>query len=251
MSNEITIKFGTFNLDSTNNISVSKIEPEEKKDVNLSKIPVSDFSIAEEARRESISINMEGSIVGDDYDDLRTKIDAFKAALQGIQKLYFDDDRYIMAQVQDFSCPFSNMRRIARWKILFIAHDPIWLSDTLNSDERTPTSGSGYTITNSGNAKTRVKIEITAPAGGITDNCKIENQTTGQSFQYRGTVAAGDKLEVDNRVDTDDFEVLNDGADDQANFEGDFIELAAGNNTIIFTGPADSVVKISHRNAWY
>ena len=97
----------------------------------------------------------------------------------------------------------------------------------------------------------RVKIEITAPGAGISDNIQVENTTLGQIFKYRGDVAAADVLEVDNRYDTDDFEVLNDGADDKANFEGDFITLAPGNNTIEFTGTASTGVKITYRAAYY
>ena len=251
MANEISIKFGNFAFSDANHISVSKIEPQDKKNIAITKIPQSDFSVAEEARRESIAISMEGTIIGTDYDDLRANIDAFKAALQSIQKLTFDDDRYVMAQVQDFSCPFSNMRIFARWSVSFIVHNPIWLSETLHEDERVPTSGVGYTINNAGNAPTRIKVEVTAPAGGITDDLKIENQTNGKSFQYRGTVAASQKAEFDNRVDGDDIDILNNGVDAIVDYEGDFIELESGDNTIVFTGTAGSTVKITHRDAWY
>jgi phage-related protein len=117
-------------------------------------------------------------------------------------------------------------------------------------DERAPTSGAGYTVTNAGNAPARAKIEITA-VGEIADACKIENTTTGESFQFRGTILATKKLEVDNRYDTDDFEVLNNGVDEHSNFEGDFITLDPGANTIKFTGTAGTKVKITFRNCWY
>ncbi len=118
-------------------------------------------------------------------------------------------------------------------------------------DERVPTSGVGYTITNAGNAPARVKIEVTAPGGDITDNLKIENTTTGKSFQFRGTVAGYTTLEIDNRYDTDDFQVLNDSVNEYTNFEGDFITLDPGNNTIKYTGTANAIVKITWRNCWY
>ena len=69
----------------------------------------------------------------------------------------------------------------------------------------------------------------------------------GTLLRYRGDVAAADVLEIDNRYDTDDFEVLNDGSDDHANYEGDFLELAPGNNTITFTGTASTDVKLYYR----
>jgi hypothetical protein len=69
-------------------------------------------------------------------------------------------------------------------------------------------------------------------------------------LKYRGTVAAGKILEIDNRYDTDDFEVLNDGVDDIAHFEGDFLNLSPGNNTIEVTGTMGAIT-LTYRNAWY
>lgn len=251
MANEIAITFNDFALSSENNIAVARIEPKDENDIPLTKIPMADFSIAEESKRKAITIDLEGTIIGTDYDSLRSNIDAFKAALQGLHEFTIDDDRYLMAQVRGFSCPFSTLRTIARWSFTLIAHDPFWYSQTLHEDDRTPTSDVGYVINNAGNAPARVKIRVTAPGGGIADACKIENQTNGKSFQYRGTIAAGKILEIDNKVDTDSFEVLNDGVSDFANFEGDFITLDPGNNTIVFTGPAGSQVEIFYRDCWY
>jgi phage-related protein len=254
MANEIQLKFGPLNLQS-GDITIGKISSKENKDPQLTKIPGIEGSIAEEAKRASLTFSFNFTIVGDNYDDLRINKDILKAAFHnGLQKFTLDDDRYIMAQLLDLEIDEEKLRGIIKGKVSFISHYPFWLSDgELHTDERIPTSGVGYPINNAGNAPTRIKIEITAPAGGIADNCKIENQTTtpAQMIQYRGTIAEYEKLEIDNRVDTDDFEVLNNTADDTANFEGDFMELAPGNNTIVFIGPAGTTVKISYRDAWY
>lgn len=252
MANEITIKFGSLALDSTNNITIGNISIKEVKPVTTTSIPKTDGTIAEIAKRTAIQIQVEGDISGSEYDDLRTKIDALKAALQnGLQKFITDNDRYIYAQLKDFEFTYEVMRTFATWRATFIAHYPFWLSETEHTDARTPTSGVGYTINNAGNAPVRVKIEVTAPAGGIADNCQIENTTRGELMKYRGTIAATKILEVDNRYDTDDFEVKNDGVDDHANFEGDFIMLSPGDNTIKYTGTASATVKIYWRDGWY
>lgn len=251
MANEIQIKFNSFNLDDGSTFVIDSIQVEENKSVNTHKIPKTDGSIAETAKRESLSISVKGTIGSSDYDALRSNLDSLKAAVHdGLQKFTMDDDRYIMAQISSFKKSWITFRTLLSFDISFVAHFPFWLSETEHTDERTPTSGVGYTINNAGNAPTRCKIEVTAPAGGISDNLKIENQTNGKSYQFRGTVAAGEKLEVDNRYDTDDFEVLNDGADDHANFEGDFITLEPGDNTIVYTGTAGATVKITHRDCW-
>lgn len=251
MSNEIALKFGSFVLDDSSMFCINKISISEDKAVNIHKIPRTRGSIAEEAERQSLSITVSGSIVNSDYDALRTSFDLLKAALQdGLQKFTTDDDRYIMAQVESLSYEYVKLRTMITWEASFVAHYPYWLAETASVDDRQPTSGAGYAITNNGNAPARIKIEITAPAGGITDDIKIENQTTGKSFQYRGTINEAEVLEVDNRVDGDDFEVLNDGADAKVDYEGDLMELDPGENTIIFTGPAGTAVKITHRDTW-
>jgi hypothetical protein len=58
-------------------------------------------------------------------------------------------------------------------------------------------------------------------------------------------------LEIDNRYDTADLEVFNDGTDATVDFEGDFIELEPGDNTIVFTGPILTGVKITFRDTYY
>jgi len=250
MANEISLKFGSLTFDSITTITDIKLS--HKKSPRLSEIPKMGGSAAEVALLKSIAISIEGDIYGADYDTKRTNLDTLKAAFNnGIQKFTKDDDRYIMAQLDNLDDEDILLRNLSHWRATLIAHYPFWISETEHTDDRVPTSGVGYTITNNGNAPARVKIEITAPAGGISDAIKIENQTNGQSFQYRGNVAAAEVLEVDNRYDTDDFQVLNDGADAIVDYEGDFIELDPGENTIVFTGTAGAAVKIYHRDTWY
>lgn len=471
MANEIKFNFGILDLDNNNNITIANISVKEKKNIQLAKIPKSDGSVAEIARREALTISVEGDIAGSDYDDLRTNKDTLKAGLlNGIQEFRNDDDRYIKAQCQSIDFDDVAFRILSKWRTQFIAHYPFWLSgvdkytklllhcngqdgatafiddatgktvtvsgnaqiDTAQSvfggasglfdgtgdylsladsddwnfgagdftidfripfttlagliyflghrtdndnvfyvgvnvngelviyleesnvvrwnvttsgagiaintwyhialvksgssvkiyingvcptngswtdavawpdftgnltfgaatneggsagcltgwmgeiriskgiarwtadftpptvayssqhtDIRTPTSGVGYTINNAGNAPARVKIEVTAPGGGIADNCQIENTTRGELCKYRGTIAAADVLEIDNHYDTDDFEVLNDGVSDMKNFEGDFIMLSPGDNTIEYTGTAGAQIKLTFRDTYY
>lgn len=251
MANETRLYFGSLNLASYD-LVLSTIRIKESKSIKLFDIPRIDGSVAEQAKRKSLVISVEGTVIGSDYDLLRANIDTVKAALQsGLQKFTTDDDRYMMAQMQSFNYEYRTLRTFAEIRAEFLAHYPFWLSETMITDERTPTSGVGYTITNNGNAPTRVKVEFTAPVGGIVDNIQMENITRSELFKYRGTVVVGQILEVDNRVDSDDFQVLNNGVDDHKNFEGDFFTLVAGANTIKFTGQAGTIVKLSYRDAWY
>jgi len=252
MANEITIDFGTLNLKYTNYITIGKIAVKERKPARVHNIPKTDGAIREIAKRAGFVITIEGDVSGSDYDDLRSNLDTLKAGLQnGEQKFTTDDDRYVMAQLQNFSYDYVTLKTLAKWKATFLSHYPFWLSETETTDTRTPTSGSGYTINNGGNAPTRVKVEI-VPTNACNDDCQLENTTESLLCKFRGNIGAGNTLEIDNRYDSDDFEVLNNGTDEHTNFEGDFIYLAAGDNTIEFTGGSNDIqVKLYYRDAYY
>ena len=404
MANEITIDFGTLNLDSTNNIAIAKISMQSKMSAKLSSIPQISGSIAETGKITSMEISVSGDIAGTDYDDLRTNLDTLRAGFQNsFQKFTTDDDRYMMAQLVNFTYSFKALRTIAEWKAKFVAHYPYWLSETEHDNGTfmangnfekwtagaavapdgwaivgvassiarnagpkvgtycaaltragtdcymypttyaTPPKGIAYyrgkvvtagcwvyatvasrvrigindgvsatqyssyhsgtpqwewltvtitvpvgatqlyplcavdtgdtigyfdgavfeegatatefttddiTINNAGNVPARIKIEVT-PSVEMADDCKIENTTTGKSFQHRGTVAISKVLEVDNRYDTDDFEVLNDSADDTVNFEGDFLTLDPGDNVLRLTSTVGVLFRIKHKDTWY
>jgi len=251
MSATISLTFGSLALDSTNNITISRISEKSGKPVQAYNIPVTDGAIAETAKLGPKAITVEGDIAGTSYDNLRTNLDTLHSGLMnGLQKLTKDNERYIYCQLKDFSYAYDHLSRRATWSAQFIAHYPFWLSENPGSSVTSPSSGVGYQVTNNGNAPTRVKVTIT-PTAQMADACQFENTTKGQTFQYRGTVAANQALEVDNRYDTDDFEVLNNSADDHDNFEGDFVDLNAGANTVEFTGTASTAVSLLWRDAWY
>jgi len=252
MANEIELKFGSLNLNSTNEITISAISIKENKDVKVSKIPKADRSVAETARRNSLTVTVKGDIIGSDYDDLRTNLDTLKAGLHnGKQKFTLDDDRYIMGQLKNFTEGVVHLKRMCTWSASFVCEDPLWLAETATVDDRTPTSGTPYNVTNAGNAPVRAKIEFTAPAGGISNDIQFENTTNSELMKYIGDVVATEDVEIDNRYDTDDFQVLNNGVDDHANFEGDFITLEPGVNALEFTGTVGTDVKVTFRAGWY
>lgn len=252
MANEITIDFGTLNLGATNNIAIAGISTKEKTSLKTHSIPKSEGSIAETMRRIALTITVDGDIGGSDYDDLRTNLDTLKAGLKnGKQKFTIDDDRYIMAQLQNFSQKFEWIRTLSTWKAVFLAHFPFWLAETASNDSTNPTSDVTYNVTNNGNAPARVKIRITNNSGGaIADDIAFTNTTNGDNFRWTGTLADTKILEVDNRYDTDDFEVLNDGSDGHVSYEGDFITLDPGVNAVKYTGTTAVNVEIDWRDTY-
>lgn len=248
----IDLDFGTLDLDTTNNISINDISIKEKKIAKAFSIAKQDHAIQETARRSVVKIDVGGDIAGTSYPNLLSNIDTLKAGLQdGKQKFTLDTNRYIIAQMVSFSYKYKKLETFATWKAMFEAAYGFWQAENASSDTRTPTSGVAYNITNNGNASARVKVVFTAPAGGISDNLIFENITAGIGLNFRGTIAGAKNLEVDNRFDTDDFEVLNDGADDHVNLEGDFMTLLPGVNSMKFTGEASTEVVISFRDTYY
>jgi len=254
MADEIDINIGSFNLDETNNIAIADIDIKIAKAISQSALAKSHGSVIPIGKRQNVSVKVKGTIIGSNYDALRTNLDNLKGALEKDteQNLTIDDDRKISVQYSGFSYSYRTLRTFADFSFDLIASDPFWYDLTIDNDTRTPTSGVGYTVNNPGNAPTRCKVRLTNNSGGVVaDNIKLKNNTTGEEFQYRGTLADTKALVVNNRVDDEDQSVLNDGTDDIKNFEGDFITLDAGDNTIVYTGAANVQVKIEFYPAYF
>lgn len=242
MANEIDINIGTFDLDSSNGISVEDIQFRINKNVQEFDITKAHGSIIPIAKRKSAGFNVRGKVNASDYDALRTALDNLKNALESSSEFKFttDDDRYMNVQCRSFSQSWLAIRTVAEFSFELVASYPFWLAASITTDSRTPTSGVGYTVNNPGNAYARAKITITAGGSAISDDIKFQNSTVGQLFQYRGDLASTEALVINNRLDGVDLEVLNDGDDAIMDFDGDFITLAPGDNTLIFTSGASS-----------
>jgi len=248
MANEVDINLGSFNLDSTNGVSISDIQRRINKNVQQFDLGKDNGSIIPIAKRKDVTINVRGKVVAADHDALRTAMDNLQAALESDTELNFttDDDRYISVQVRNYSESFTTMRTVRDFSFDMIASYPFWLAASITSGTTTPVSGVGYVINNPGNAPARAKVTIT-PSILCVDDIRFENTTNGRVFQYRGDVPAGEALVVNNQLDSEDTEVENDGIDAIVDFEGDHITLNPGNNTVIFTGPASTSVKVEFR----
>lgn len=253
MANEVDFNIGTYDLDSTNGVSVDDVGINIVKSVQEFALPKYHGSIIPIGKRKSMSIRVTGSVTSTNYDALRTLLDSLKNAFDDTAEKKFttDDDRQVFVQYRSFSYRWKTIRTFATFAVELVASNPFWLSQTLNSDSRTPSTGVGYTVTNNGNAPARVKVTFTAGAGAVSNDIRIENQTTGEVFQYRGDLASTKALIVNNRMDQQDYAVTNDGTSDFPNFEGDFLTLAPGNNTIVVTtGASGFTVNIEHRDTY-
>lgn len=255
MANEVQINIGSFSLSSTNNIAISDITSQVTKSIRATDLAKFAGAIIPIAKRKSLTLRVKGTIIGTNYDALRTSFDSLKAALEldtAEYKFTTDDDRFIRVQYSSFSHAHVRIRTFISFQIEFIASYPFWLAETASSDSRVPTSTVAYNITNNGNAPARLKVTITNGSGGsVVNNIKFENVTTGASFNYRGTVLNTKAIVVNNFHDTTDLVVTNDGVDDIKNHEGDFLTLAPGVNSMKFTGASTQTVLLNWRDTYY
>lgn len=249
----IIFRFGDFLFgECSNETYISKFSEKETKKVRVTDIPKTNGSKAEDAKRTDIMASLEGHCSATGYNDLRDRVNAVKAALMdGKQNFYVDEERFIYAQVKSWSITYPSLNRLARFKFQLISDYPFWRSAALNKDTRTPSDGVGYVLYNNGNAPAKVKVTITAPGGGISNDIEIVNETRDdEAFRFTGVVAAGEVLVVDNRVDDDnEFVVTNNGVDANASFEGDFLVLAPGRNVIRFDGTVGETT-LEWRDTW-
>lgn len=253
-ANTVDIDFGTFGLDSSNDIAIDKIAVQLKKAVKQSVIPKGRGSVIPVGVKSSVGVKCSGSVIGTNYDDLRTNLDALKAALNSTseEKFTTDDDRYLMCQYRNFSYSYEALRTFASFSFDLIASDPFWYSETLNKDETVTTAAPSQNMTNAGNAKTRCILTITADASNaIDDDIILVNSTLGLTINYSGLIAVTKSLIINNAVDQKDITVENDGTDDITNFDGDLPMMASGSNTWVLTTSTTGVtVGIEWRDAW-
>ena len=254
MANEIDLNIGTFDLDSTNGVSIEDIAVQVSKTVQEYALPKYHGSIIPIGKRKSMSIRLRGSVTSTNYDALRTLLDSLKNAFDDTaeKKFTIDDDRQVFVQYKTFSHSWKALRTFANFSVELVASNPYWLSQTLNSDSAIRTTGVAFQVTNAGNAPARAKVTITAGAGGIVANdIRLENETTAEVFQYNAAIAAAGVLVVNNKVDTNDLLVTVNGVNTYPDFEGDFITLNPGvNNLVLDSIAVAATTKIEWRDTY-
>ena len=254
MADEIDINIGTFNLDSTSSVAIADINISVAKSIQEFDLPKFHGSVIPIGKRKNLNVRITGTITGSNYDNLRANLDGLKAAFEALseQNLTLDDDRILKVQYRNFSYSYKTLRTFSDFSVDLVASDPFWYAVALTTNDQNPvTVGVPYIVNNPGNAPARVKVQVSHATATITDDCRIENQTTGETMQYRGTIYATQNLIVNNRMDAVDLAVTNNGIDDIKKFEGDFITLNPGDNNLMFVGTNGARVQIIFRAAYY
>jgi phage-related protein len=186
--------------------------------------------------------------------DYRTRLDALRAALAaGPASLYLWSDRYYRnAQAQDrTNYVATGFGRLGDIDIEFTCPDPFQYAETLDSTtEAVSATGETFAVVTAGNAPSVPVLAITAEGSGAkTIAWTITNQTTGESFTLTGSVTGGDVI----TVDCLNHAAAIGGTDRMDLFDGQWLTLAVGSNTLEETTGAATISQIivTRRDRWY
>lgn len=191
-----------------------------------------------------------------DSSDLHTRIDAILAALGAQpQELTFVPEWYWRdVRVEYFRNPYGPThycRIAADMEISFLARDPFQYARLGSSDTwSAPTNAATHTIDVGGAVLARPSFAFTVGGvGAQTISWVLTNNTTGEAFTLAGDVTGGQVIHVDCLDQT----VLIGTTDEIALFDGEFMGLDVGTNTLaitITTGSITSIVTTWRNRKW-
>jgi phage-related protein len=195
-------------------------------------------------------IIIQGSIRANNKDDLITARNSLRASiLNKTENLFMYQDRYIECRVSKYADDFqigSGLTAL-NFSITFQSTTPFYQYDLERDEVVTITTG-GSTIFeyfDNGNVETPLKVSVTAPAGGISNNLSFENLTMQRSFTFSGNIAGNDRLEVDARVVPNT--VINGVSNGIANFSGEFPRMTPGANLFSVATEVGAQIRLQWR----
>ena len=215
-------------------------------------IPRRDGFLSDVAYKSGMSIRIGGVITCQDYNTTRSVLNSIKNALgNGLVVFTLFSDRQVSCQKTYFMSSHEevDMRRI-RWEAQLACDDFGFVDVDPTASERTISeSPQTEAFVNNGNLETRPIIRITAGGDNIASGLRIDNTSTGKYCVINMVITAGNWIEIDSDLLT----VVDQAAASKlAYFSGDFLKLAAGSNSIVWTGTAASspLLKMTYRGKY-
>lgn len=243
-------QFGSF-VYSTQNCDVEEWRDQLEVGARVVTPARGDRSAAIDAYLQPRVVSLSGMIMNSTWstrDQLRDAVSAFAYAHgPGHKALYRDTDRYVTAQVRSLTLGEDVGLLACPWRCEFLAADPYWYSSTESSDTwASPLSGTTRSVTTAGLATSPPKLTVTVGAAGGTLNLTMVN--AGKSWNFQGTVSAGDVIIIDHSAET----VTRAGSSVMSLWSGTFWTLAPGANTleITYSGPSIASVVTAWRDRW-
>ena len=240
------LTFGGYTLPATFYVASAPTD----RQVTITKLPRRDGARLQTAGQTHKKFTVQGGIVASSPGNLRPLLDALQAALaSGPANFATESDRYYRnCYVQNYSDSYggTGWNYIADCRFDVIAGDPFSYSTTTTT---VPTTITGtpqtFSVTNSGTAPALPQIALTT--SGTTLALTLTNTTTGQACTITGTVSSGAVIVIDGLNET----VTIGGVDYTALFDGVFLSLANGTNSLTLTGANISNVTVSWQNRYY
>ncbi|MCM8774611.1 MAG: phage tail family protein [Candidatus Omnitrophica bacterium] len=197
---------------------------------------------------ESKIIQVQEILVGDSIDNLDTQKKELILELEnGENKLWFRNSRYINCVKQNATFDYERGTggKVLRVTIDFLAVDPFVYDGTETIiDQNIETSPQDIIVFNNGDAQAKPYIKIVA--GEDIELLTIINLVNSLTFTYSSLID-GDILEVD----TFKMDVLLNSLRNFSLFNGNFIKLNSGPNTIRVIGTTESTFQIKFRGTYY
>ena len=208
-------------------------------------------------RIDSKGLSADAMIVGttvtakrSSYDALMKAINAYIKKPNGdaeLKNLYFYDDRYYKCFVEAADPDEIAAGRVSNLKLKFNIPEPFMWAVNKTRTTQALSGTTSFTVTNAGSAISYPKITVTNDSSNIS-SLTIENLTTGQKFNYSGSIVTADALVID----TEKLTVENDGVSDLANVTNEVgIYLVPGANTFKVTGVVLGDIDVDWFNRWY
>lgn len=245
----IDVRFGSYVF---NSLDVDTLEIDNESRVNSVVIPRRHGFKSDDAYAAGMRIRIGGTIYNDDAQDSRSTLNSIKNALNGgKQNLRIWSDRDVECQKSYFTSRIvDGDMRVIEWECELISDEMAFKSVSETTATKTiSASPQTDTFDMNGNVDTPVVIRITAGASNIATGLRIDNVSTSKYFTINQQIDAGDWVEVDTENET---VVDQDGNNVIASFAQDFFKLAAGTNSIKWTGTATGspTIKLTYQDRY-
>ncbi len=213
-----------------------------EQSVSLVQLPDVAYSFG--ATKVARQISLEIAVVGTDRNDLLSKLDNIKLALneRKAKELYINTDRYYMAQFVNLQgnmvAPNAFMGNLD-----FICPDPLAYSATLTSPTFTITGTQIVDVITGGTA--HIKPRFTLTASEDVSSVKIENLNLEEALIWTGSLVSGDIL----TVDVANWVVKKNGTESMF-ITGQFPRLNPSSTNHIETTGFKGTFKVEYRNVY-
>lgn len=245
MAADYALKFGSFALNSTNGVWVSDLQDEMPVKPRMAETPGRDGAYTAGGLLNKRRIVVQGLIRGSSADDLRSKLEAFRAAMRpgAPAALYLHSDRILYAEVTGVSdFKFGQTARIhVPFQVEWTAVDPYVYAVTPDSADGLEAGG---TVTAGGTGYALPTITVEVSDIGTNGYVVLSNDTINESLAL--IPAEAGEIVVDCRLET----VTRNDVDVSAEMSAysKFLRLAPGANSLtvyLANGAAVSAISMT------